>query len=231
MIFPSYSASRRLIWALAISVVAHAVLLVQDDFQTPNPRLAQPLMATLRSFGVNTDKVPTTPAPGLPPPAARTRPAVHKPAAVVPSDFGRPQTQEQAPVGASPAVSPKAASAALANESQPGVTVNVFPDEGLDPDGLRAYRVALAAELRRFKSYPPRAVEAGWTGTVEIGISINATGDAQTVLLTKTSGYRELDEKALDMMRHAAPRTAIPGALRGQPFSIKLPIAFTLDEE
>ena len=231
MTFPSYSASRRLIWALAISVVAHAVLLMQDDFQTPNPRLAQPLTATLRSFGVNTDKVPKAPAPGLPPPAAQTRPAVHKPAAVAPSDFGKPQTQQQAPVGSNPAVPPKATSAPLAHESQPGVTVNVIPDEGLDPDGLRVYRVALAGELRRFKSYPPRAVEAGWTGTVEIGVSINATGDVQAVQLIKTSGYHELDEKALDMMRHAAPRTAIPGALRGQPFSIKLPIAFTLDEE
>ena len=101
----------------------------------------------------------------------------------------------------------------------------------MDPDGLRAYRVALASELRRFKNYPPRAVEAGWTGTAEISLSINAIGNVQTVLLTKTSGYRVLDEKALDMMRHAAPRTAIPGTLRGQPFSTKLPIAFTLDDE
>lgn len=231
MTFPSYSVTSRLVWALVISVVAHAVLLVQDGFQTPSSRLAQPLMATLRSLAINAETSPKTPAPGPPLRAASTQPVVHKRVAVAPFGFGGLQPQQQAPASPSQTVPPKAISAALSSEPRLAVNANAFPEEGLDPDGLRAYRVALAGELRRFKSYPSRAVEAGWTGTAEISLSINAIGGVQTVMLTKTSGYRELDEKALDMMRHAAPRTAIPGALRGQPFSMKLPIAFTLDEE
>ena len=218
-------------WALLISVVAHAVLLVQDGFPTPSSRLAQPLMATLRSIEINADTSPKTLVPGPPLHAARSKPVVHKRVVVAPFGSGEPQTQQQAVTSPGQTAPSNAVSAVSSSESGPGVNGNASPEDGLDPDGLRAYRVALASELRRFKNYPPRAVEAGWTGTAEISLSINAIGNVQTVLLTKTSGYRVLDEKALDMMRHAAPRTAIPGTLRGQPFSTKLPIAFTLDDE
>ena len=218
-------------WALLISVVAHAVLLVQDGFPTPRSRLAQPLMATLRSIEINADTSPKTLVPGPPLPAARSKPVVHKRVAVAPIGSGDLQTQQQAVTSPGQTAPSNAVAAVSSSESAPGVNGNASPEDGLDPDGLRAYRVALASELRRFKNYPPRAVEAGWTGTAEISLSINAIGNVQTVLLTKTSGYRVLDEKALDMMRHAAPRTAIPGTLRGQPFSTKLPIAFTLDDE
>lgn len=227
--FPSNSATPGLVRALAISVVAHGVLLLQDDFQASNPRLTQPLTAMLKTPGISVDAQKVRPPS---PPAAHAEPVARKPAAIVPPDAGSPPPRSASASADASAMPPaEAVPAAPANGFQPGIAANATPGEGLDADAMRAYRVALATELRRFKNYPPRAVEAGWSGTVEVSILINAAGGVQSVQLTGTSGYRVLDEKALDMMRHAAPRTAVPEVLRGHAFSMKVPIAFTLDDE
>ncbi len=238
MTFPSYSVAPRLIWALVISLAAHAVLLVQDDFQTPNLRLVQPLLATLRGTGVGAVAEPTAMAqevkvPSQPPHVVYAGPIVHKPVVNVLPDIGRllPQQQVPAAISATPPLAPGTSSITTTNEAQPGVTASAPSTEGLNAEGLRAYSIALAKELRRFKSYPPRAQEAGWGGTVEVRLLINTAGIVEAVQLAKTSGYRVLDEKALDMMRNAAPRAVIPEVLRGHTFPMTLPIVFTLDDE
>jgi protein TonB len=100
---------------------------------------------------------------------------------------------------------------------------------GLDPEGLRAFRIALAAEARRFKRYPARAVEAGWIGTTELKISLVPGQPAPLVLVNKSSGYRLLDNTALEMVRKALFTTPVPASLREQAFSVELPVSFSID--
>lgn len=93
-------------------------------------------------------------------------------------------------------------------------------------EGVREYRLALAVQAKRYKRYPPRAMEAGIGGTAEIRISVAAAGSAAEVLLARSSGDETLDAAALDMMKRAAPRTAVPDALRDRGFAVDLPIVF-----
>ncbi len=102
--------------------------------------------------------------------------------------------------------------------------------EGVDPEGLRHYRLALAREVRRYKRYPAQAIEAGWVGTVELRVSVRSGGIAQTAELARASGHPVLDEAALEMVRRALPATAIPPALQGQAFAIGLPVVFELPD-
>jgi protein TonB len=90
--------------------------------------------------------------------------------------------------------------------------------------------MALADELRRYKRYPAGARAAGQAGTADVGVTVNAAGTVQSVRLVRSSGYTELDDSALDMMRNAAPRAAVPEALRGRAFEMTLGIEFSLDE-
>jgi periplasmic protein TonB len=102
--------------------------------------------------------------------------------------------------------------------------------EGVDADGLRSYRLALAREAKRHKRFPTRAIEAGWVGTTELRVSVSADGMAPTVRLEKSSGHDALDEAALDMLRLALPTTPVPPSLRGRTFAVNLPVVFELPE-
>jgi protein TonB len=104
------------------------------------------------------------------------------------------------------------------------------PAAGLDADGLRSYRLALAREARRFKRYPSRAIERGWGGTVDLRVIVPSDRGLPVVQLTKSSGYPALDEAALDMLRQALPTTPIPAPLQEQGFSVELPIVFELPQ-
>lgn len=103
--------------------------------------------------------------------------------------------------------------------------------DGVDANGLRQYRLGLAAAARRFKRYPPQAQENGWSGTAEVRIDIAANGVPQPPLLLRSSGHQHLDAAALDMIGNAAFHTIVPVSLRGQSFSVPLPVVFDLKGE
>jgi len=104
-------------------------------------------------------------------------------------------------------------------------------EDGLDAGGLRQYRLSLASAARRYKLYPPLALENGWSGTAEVAVAVAANGAAQPVQLLRSSGYALLDAAALEMMSKAALITAVPASLQGQHFSIPLPVVFERNEE
>lgn len=97
---------------------------------------------------------------------------------------------------------------------------------GLDPEGLRGYRLALAREARRFKHYPAQALAAELGGTVELRVTVRESGTPAEARLSRSSGVAVLDEAALDMLRQALPITLVPPSLQGQAFSISLPVVF-----
>lgn len=115
-------------------------------------------------------------------------------------------------------------------EARPVVASALPASPGVDAEGLRTYRVALAGEARRYKRYPAQAIEAGWSGTTELRVSVTPGRSAPAVRVSKSSGYPVLDEAALEMLRRALPATAIPASLREQAFSVELPIVFDLPQ-
>lgn len=100
--------------------------------------------------------------------------------------------------------------------------------EGMDAEGLRGYRIALARETKRFRRYPPRAIDAGWEGTAEVKVLLGAGGIARGVALARSSGHAVLDETALAMLAEALPATPVPPALRERDFAVTLPVVFEL---
>lgn len=95
----------------------------------------------------------------------------------------------------------------------------------------KAYLFAIAAEARRVKKYPARALTAGWAGTAEIHVSVAAGGNVQPPQLGKSSGYADIDNAALLFVGIALKRTPLPESLRGRNFDFVLPVSFTLRDE
>lgn len=100
--------------------------------------------------------------------------------------------------------------------------------DGLDPEGLRGFRLALAREATRHRRYPPAAVEAGWQGELEVQVKFAPGGLADGIRLARSSGYAELDDAALAMLEQALPVTLVPASLRERAFAVNLPIVFEL---
>jgi protein TonB len=97
-----------------------------------------------------------------------------------------------------------------------------------DPGSLDQYRLALIMQARRYKRYPMQAMERGWAGTVEVRLVIAPDGTVRDTLVKASSGYRILDDQALDMVKKAKPLTVIPPVLRGREFSVDIPVIFDL---
>lgn len=98
------------------------------------------------------------------------------------------------------------------------------PAEG-DSDAVRGYRIALAIEARRFRLYPPTAKGRGIGGRAEIEIVFPASGLA-ALRVVRSTGNRELDTAALEMLRLAVDSVVFPAVLAGRQLSLSLPVEF-----
>lgn len=219
--------------ALAISLVLHALLLMQTPYADSILRSARPptpagssLDATLR--GIMAPHLGVTSLPAQPAASDKAMPPRQETTASKPAIHFSPATAAEiaAPAdlsgvsGRIPAVAetPSPAASATADPSS--------SEAGLDAGGLRQYRLGLAAESRRFKRYPPQALAQGWRGTAEVRVAVAVSGVPQFAQLMTSSGQEILDAAALDMINHAAPQTVVPFSLRGRAFSVLLPISF-----
>lgn len=216
--------------ALAVSVALHFLLLWPALSLDGRGGGAQTLSVALQLLPSKPPLLAANEAAAVPPHPpvaskrvlAREMPALQAP---VPSssENASPSSTVETPAhsGAQPA-GDVAATAQASGQPAAGADAGA----GVDADGVRQYRVALAVEARRFKRYPARALADDLGGTVEIRVAVAAGGRTQEVALSHSSGHEALDDAALDMMRKAAPRTAVPELLRQRAFSVSLPVVF-----
>ncbi|MCX7180117.1 MAG: energy transducer TonB [Proteobacteria bacterium] len=199
--------------SLLISAALHAVVL----WQTPLPPAGSGMLAQPESHG------------GVLNALLQHRQELQLPTPAV------PQVSTLQPAVALPpslaATSPPVAETLRQQAAELGGARSPPADEGLDANGLRQYRLSLAVAARRFKLYPPLARANGWSGTVEVAVAIAANGVAQPVQLVQSSGHPALDAAALEMIGQAALQAAVPPGLRGQNFSVALPVAFDARSE
>lgn len=110
---------------------------------------------------------------------------------------------------------------------------SAFPDhaqqsESISADGERLYRLNLAREARRFKTYPDLARASGWQGVAIVAIDAPSIGALPVVSLARSSGHRVLDDQALEMMTQAVARALIPPEMAGRRFRISVPLEYSL---
>lgn len=228
--------------ALAISFVAHLVLLWPSTPAWRSTAVAMPLLATLRPVLPpiadatpivmdHPDIVPSHRAPKTTEQKANSRPArvLAIDAPEVPPHHRTDTHSTQGESSRSSTV-PFAATTPTLSPAPATVASSLPVSDGVDPNGLRDYRLALAREARRYKRYPAQAIEAGWAGTVELRVSVRTGSTTQVAELTKPSGHPLLDEAALEMVRRALSVTPLPPALQGQTFAIGLPVVFELPD-
>ncbi len=114
-----------------------------------------------------------------------------------------------------------------------------LPSAGLQPDpGARrvrsgqiadarsAYLARIQERIHASKYYPPRARRRFWQGTVELRFVVRRDGRVEEVLVSRSSGYRDLDDGAVRTLERAAPFEPIPAELPEGRLRISLPIVY-----
>ena len=65
-----------------------------------------------------------------------------------------------------------------------------------DSGSLEQFRLSLISAARRYRRYPPQAMERGWQGRVEVRLVIGANGITQIYTVKTSSGFTLLDRKS-----------------------------------
>jgi protein TonB len=97
-------------------------------------------------------------------------------------------------------------------------------------DVMRQYGINLARVAGKYKKFPVQARQRGWEGEVGLVVGTSQGLALPVVSIGKSSGFDELDQAAVDMLRRAVREAVIPAELVGKPFALTLPIRFSLED-
>jgi pilus assembly protein CpaC len=78
-------------------------------------------------------------------------------------------------------------------------------------------------------SYPSTARQAGFQGTVKLSLKLSHQGNLLDLKLKDPSGYRILDDDALNTAQKAAPYPPFPPTIKEQEFWVDIPIIYQLN--
>ena len=146
--------------------------------------------------------------PETPPPSAKVEKPDPKPV--------REVKREQSQAARKAAVEAPSATTAAAPKTSTGGSGAVSP---------RKWQARLMAHLERRKRYPPGAKGRGEEGVVYVRFSINDAGEVLSAALARSSGFAELDEAVLSLVRRASP---VPAPPPGAPHDITAPVHFRI---
>lgn len=248
---PSRFQEHTLIWALGISVIAHALLglwlhPIQFSKQPPKPSLTIELVK-------QEPPPPPPPQEMKPPEPPKPEPKVVKPQPK-PEPVKRPlpppkvvehpspAKPQEAPVQPEPprpeAPPPVITAAPKPEEPPPAFTAPPPPPEPPKPVGpseadidaaRQAYGNSLSREIGKHKRYPRIAQMRGWEGTLVLLLEIDNNGKVVSVRIESPSEREVFNTEAQEMVKRMVQPPPIPEALRGRSFNVRVPISFRLE--
>jgi protein TonB len=224
-------------YAIVLSIVLHALLLfavpgLREGKRAPEvpgvlvAHIVQPQSAAAQTPPQNEPIVPR-----VEPPKPRVEPLPEPPPIRRPNPVAQPAPPPPpAPEPVPPSAAPPAASASApgpaSTEPQPSASAAGAAELGT----LSEYERAIRIVATRYKTYPRVAMDNNWEGTVEVSMVVGANGVISSISVKTSSGYRMLDQEAIEMFKRAKPLVPIPPALRGKEFTVVLRAIYSLKE-
>jgi len=84
-------------------------------------------------------------------------------------------------------------------------------------------------QINRALTYPAVAQEAGWQGSLKIGLSIASSGNILEAKITESSGYEVFDKAALDIAQAAGPYPRFPESIEAYKLWVEVPVVYSLE--
>lgn len=233
-----------LVWAIICSVLLHVCLVIVIPRLKPPPAEKPALL----EVSITAPAAPEAPVAIEPvtEPVEEIKPEVIKPVVkpivkpiIKPSPIVEPTqptaevTPPQTAVVTTQAPSPIVAPPAPVLAPAPPTPVVATPK--INQEDLKAtkngYGNTLWSLISKHKKYPRIAQTRGWQGEVILELLLDGNGKLLEKNIIQSSGYDSLDQQALEMVTKAAPFPTPPEALRGNNFTIRVPIPFKLESE
>jgi len=94
------------------------------------------------------------------------------------------------------------------------------------PPNFTNYVRAIQAKILNAIYYPRKAKDAGWEGSVKLSLNISSNGDVKDIKISQTSGYKVLDDAAIDVARDQAPYPPFPPQIESEELWVDVPIVY-----
>lgn len=240
------------LWALTASIMLHALLgLTANPFSFAKEPLRLPIEVELLpppkpEPPPEPIKPPEPPKPE-PPPPPQPKPRAKPPTPVEPPPVTPPPVEQPVAPAPEPPPAPAVApepppppviAAAPKVEEPPVFTAPPPPPPPPEPPKPSAQEISSAREnygsvlaraFAKHKQYPRLAQMRGWQGVAKVRLEVDAAGSMISSVISESSGHDILDRQALEMVKKAMPLPQPPDVLRGEPFTIIVPIVFRLE--
>ncbi len=239
----NYSASNKtLVWAIICSMLAHALLVVVipnikfDDIKEPDvlnvefvklpepqPPATEPVQPEPETVKPKVEpKIKPEPKPvikPLPTPVAEPTQPITEPPPVQPTEViaVAPKPNAAPPVQTVPVPTP------VVQEPPP------VSNQADYEDARNKYGNSLWGAISKYKKYPKIAAMRNWQGEAIVELELDGNGKLKSKKIVQSSGHDVLDKQALEMVEKALPFPAPPEVLRGNSFTITVPIPFKLE--
>ncbi|TRZ49124.1 TonB family protein [bacterium] len=112
-------------------------------------------------------------------------------------------------------------------ESKSMITMPTIVDN--IPTPIAAYTRLIQKRILENLIYPSLAKEAGFQGTVKVGIHLSFQGKLLDAVIKESSGYKILDDNAISVARNIASYPPFPSSVDLKELWIEIPISYRLD--
>jgi protein TonB len=219
---------------------------IQSHYEAPDDqrsRIAGGVLTALAHVAVVLALLLTTWAsmPKMPPPMTVTLlPDAPKPPPAPPkvrAQFVAPQSIEtEAPQFTINVTPESGGSGTGATSSAPPKPVKVAPviaapaPSALKPDDLDAYYKKIVRYLQARLHTPARNGREGQQLTATIHVMSDRNGHVQTAELFISSGYADLDQEAVDVVKRSDPLPPMPPDTRADHINVNIPVVFNFEQ-
>lgn len=117
------------------------------------------------------------------------------------------------------------------NAKNTGAAQQTKPLSSSGKRAQRKYLGDLMAWLAEHQEYPPALKKKRIEGVVHVRFTVAKDGRVTNMSIVESSGYPELDDAALAVLRRANPVPKFPRKLKREQMSLTLPIEFSLITE
>jgi periplasmic protein TonB len=115
---------------------------------------------------------------------------------------------------------------AVEQENQPGKAATVAAQsKSTSSSAFLAWKIQVYARINQNKVYPPSAEAKNEGGIVHLRFSLDRQGQLTGSRIIRSSGYKTLDNEALDLLRRAEPFPPPPAEL-AVPIHLTVPVNY-----
>jgi len=93
---------------------------------------------------------------------------------------------------------------------------------------MNDFYMKVGRQIAYAKIYPDFARKKGYQGKILVAFKIDRDGKILNLSVSQSSGYKILDEAALDAVKEAGPYPPIPNELKKNFLKLKIPISYAL---